>query len=215
MYVYVGVDTRWYRHLSHLGLEAMQQKHESHATDMKHRHGDPISRLSGLWTDSATCTPIFLSGTSEPLAEQHWGYPCRTGKSRPCAWSNMMSAEGQTCSLGCTNILQNASTCINMHRNGEIEQGDIKAHSSSFLSSLMFHGNLCFFFSAASQIGAQIRRGAAASIAGHPSGPRRGEALVLRGASDKNPLGQTSGSRDKMIRWWTDECVYAYILLHT
>ena len=93
-------------------LEAMQQKHESHATEMKHRHGAPISRLSGLWTDSGTCTPIFLSGTSEPLAEQHWGYPCRTGKSRPCAWPNMMSAEGQTCSLGCTNILQNASTCI-------------------------------------------------------------------------------------------------------
>lgn len=100
-------------------------------------------------------------------------------------------------------------------------QGDIKAHSSSFLSSLMFHGNLWFFFSAASQIGAQIRRGVAASIAGHPSGPRRGEALVLRGASDKNPLGQTSGSRNKMIRWWngvtgvkTDECVYAYIYIH-
>lgn len=95
---------------------------------------------------------------------------------------------------------QHITKCINMHRNGEIEQGDINAHSSSFLSSLMFHGNLCFFFSAASQIGAQIRRGVAASIAGHPSGPRRGEALVLRGAADKNPLGQTSGSRDKMIR---------------
>lgn len=113
---------------------------------------------------------------------------------------------------------QHITKCINMHQHASKWWNWAGRYKSTFLIIPQFLDvpwQFVFFFSAASQIGAQIRRGAAASIAGHPSGPRRGEALVLRGASDKNPLGQTSGSRDKMIRWWTDECVYAYILLHT
>lgn len=88
--------------------------------------------------------------------------------------------------------------CINMHSNVKLRRFCQRSkHIPQFLDVSWHLWSL-----QCSERNRPIGRGVAASIAGHSSGPRRREALVLRGASS---FGSTSWWLDWMIKWGKTE----------
>ena len=140
MYVYVGVDTRWYRHLSHLGGYAAKAWEPCNGDETPAWRPNlqtfwSLNRQCHMHTNLPQWNKWTVGRTTLRLSMQNREIEalCMT-KHDECRGADLQ-----------LRLHQHITKCINMHRNGEIEQGDIKAHSSSFLSSLMFHGNLCFF----------------------------------------------------------------------